>query len=315
MGWSAYASALGTGQRLTGPMRSELFAALTERNAALAAPLTLDAAANATIMASGWESDLVSVNGALVTWSSAVALVAGGYVDPALNGSATWGGLPTPFAGVDPALIGSKWNVGGYWNAVRAAIVGLTTVRYDLLANGDVQTYTKTGMGGPYATEALAAGALSGASETNASSGNTGCGIFAFNPTNISRKFTQCFRNNATVDLPSGGITILVTLFGGAGNNCAPNLFWGIGSGSPLNIPFPAASAYVGHAMGVTGGGGAGWELHYPGYNNSTVAAADFASFAPTGGDHIGDYQAQASVYMAGGNGTAVGVQPTFSFV
>jgi hypothetical protein len=309
MGWTYYTSPLVAGQLLTQNMRHDLFLALSERNNALPSPVPLGEVTGPL------ESNQVSVYGTVIPWYQAVrAVAAAGYIDPSQNGTQFWGAsAPDPFTGVDPVIVATQINDWRYWNAVRAGIIGLNTIRFDLLANGDAETYTKTGMGGPYSTEAAAAVALTGASETNASSGNTGCGIYAYNPSNGSRKFTQCYRNNGSVNFPAG--TLLVTLVGGGGNNCAPDLYLGIQSASVITTPFPAPSGYAGFAVSATGGNALLWELHYPGYNSATIAETDFAPFAPTGGDGIGDYQATAAIHMAGGDETGIGIQPAFTYV
>jgi hypothetical protein len=318
MGWSAFAAPLASGQLFTMAMKNELYAALQERNNALASPVTFDAGPNATILASTWPTDLLSVGGTLGSWATALRTVWGaGFIDPSQNGTVNWGTAPPdPLGSVDPTLIGNPWPDVRYWNAIRAGILSLGCIRIDLLADGYALVYTKTGLAGPYSTETLAATALVGASESSSNPGDAVASIFAFNPSSGSRKFTQCTRSAGTATFPAGsGGSVLLTLLGGSGNNCTPLLRLGF-SGPTLQPNFPGPGAFVAETMAVSSGGiGEPWEICYDGYDTPSVAETDFANFAPTGGDGAGDYQAQATIYMAGGDETAVGFLPSFSYV
>lgn len=290
-------------------MRSELYAALEERNNALPFPAVLDAGTNAAILASGWETDLLSVGGVLMPWWNAVASVWGaGYIDPTLNGSVSWGGAaPSPFTGVDPSLLGPKWNCTGYWNALRAGILSLSTIRIDLVTGATASSSTAT-LGGPFGTAALAAADLVGAAQTTAAVSDAFTQIIGFNFTG-SYRFSASIFTTGSCAVPSGsafsGYAVLLTLLGGS-NSVATNVAFEFGSGS-IATPAPGTGLFAGSTFASGGSGGVSWSIKLPDQANATALATEFGG--------TGAQANTSSVYMGGGLACAVGLQPTFSFV
>lgn len=295
MAWTYYTAPLPAGAILTLDQRNELYSALVERINALPSPsgITYDAGPNAAILASRVISNKVSINGSFITLDSAVNLISNGYLDPAQNGTANWGNL----AVVDPSMFSSVINLAAYWNGVRAGIISLTTVRLDLTDTAGSQSSAT--LGGPFATEALAAADLVAAAQTVTSTTTAFALIHGFNGPS-SYKFSQSIFTSGTAAAAATG-NVLYTLKGNSGNTVFPTITFTLGAAATVTIP--AAGVYLG---GSLAGSGAAWSVKLPDQTNATQLATDFGN--------PGTQNAGASIYMGGGAGTAVGLQPAFVY-